>query len=174
MKKIIIFLLFFNNFVWGHPHTFIDLHPTLYVKDKTIFKTHIKWKMDDMTSAMLIMEFDVNADNQIDKEENSFVYENYFHSLQKSNYYMNILVEDKSIILPKISNFVASIEDNRICYSFDIIEDFDINKTKFEFYDKDFFVAFMLEKKFVKAENKKVIITEEDKDFYYMYRLELK
>ena len=54
----------------AHPHTFIDLYPTLHVKGDTIVKTEFKWKMDDMTSAMLIMEFDVNGNGKIDKEEN--------------------------------------------------------------------------------------------------------
>lgn len=171
--KHIILLLLFVSLVWSHPHTFIDLYPTLHVKNNTIIKTHIKWKMDDMTSSMLIMEFDLNADGAIDKKENTFVYKNYFLSLEQNNYYMDILVEDQSIPLSSISNFKASIEDNRLCYSFDIIQNLDIKKTKFEFYDKDLFVAFMLKKEFVTAENKKVKIIGIDKDFYYINRLEI-
>jgi ABC-type uncharacterized transport system substrate-binding protein len=129
--------------------------------------------MDDMTSSMLIMEFDLNRNGKIDKKENIFVYENYFLSLEKNNYYMYILVENKSIPLQSISNFQASIEDHRLCYSFDIIQNLDIKKTKFEFYDKDLFVAFMLKKEFVTAENRKIKITGIDKDFYYINRLEI-
>ena len=116
---------------------------------------------------------DLNADGAIDKKENTFVYKNYFLSLEQNNYYMDILVEDQSIPLSSISNFKASIEDNRLCYSFDIIQNLDIKKTKFEFYDKDLFVAFMLKKEFVTAENKKVKIIGIDKDFYYINRLEI-
>lgn len=173
MLKSIILLVLFISSIWAHPHTFIDLYPTLHVKNNTIVKTHIKWKMDDMTSSMLIMEFDVNADRNIDKKENAFIYENYFLSLDQNNYYMDILVEDKSIPLPSISNFKASIEENRLCYSFDIIQNLDIQKTKIEFYDKDLFVAFILEKEFVTVENKKIKITGIDKDFYYINRLEI-
>lgn len=174
MLKILFYLFICVSFSNAHPHTFIDLYPTLHVKDDTITKTHIKWKMDDMTSSMLIMEFDANMDGKIDKEENDFVYENYFISLKQNNYYMDILVNDKSTILPNVSDFKASIEDNKLCYSFDIIKDFDIKKTKFEFYDKDFFVAIMLEKEFVKADNKIVKVSGEDRDFYYVNRLELR
>ena len=158
----------------AHPHTFIDLYPTLHVKGDNIVKTHIKWKMDDMSSAMLIMEFDTDADGIIDDKENNFIYENYFLSLSKYHFYMDIVVKKKIITLPSPKNFRASIEDNRVCYSFDIEGIYSINETKFDFYDKEFFVAMMLKKEFVKVENKEVKITGEDKDFYYMYRLELK
>lgn len=174
MKRLLFYLMLYSSLCYAHPHTFIDLYPTLHIKGDIISKTNIKWKMDDMTSAMLIMEFDVNGDGKIDEEENDFIYENYFLSLAQNNFYMDIIVQNKITTLPKVKNFKASIEDNKICYSFDIIKNYDIKNTKFEFYDKDFFVALMLEKKFVKVQNKQVKITGVDKDFYYMYRLELK
>lgn len=173
MKKIVVFLALFTSLVWSHPHTFIDLYPTLHVKDNMITKIHIKWVMDDMSSSMLIMEFDENGNGKIDTDENQYVYENYFLSLIDYNYYINIIVNGKMTLLPKIQNFKATIEGNRVCYSFDLEKDYDIKNTRFEFYDEEFFVGIMLKKEFVTVKNKKVKITGVDKDFYYMYRLEL-
>lgn len=174
LKKVIIYLIVLTSLLKAHPHTFIDVYPTLHVEGSSIIKTHIKWKIDDMTSAMLIMEVDSDGDGKINKQENDFVYENYFMSLSKSNFYMGIVVNDKVMTLPNPKNFQATIEDNRICYSFDIDKKYNIKETKFEFYDEEFMVAMMLKKEFVKAKDRKVKITGEDKDFYYMYRLEVK
>lgn len=173
MKKVIIYLLLSISFMKAHPHTFIDVYPTLHLNGDKIIKTHIKWKMDDMSSAMLIMEFDLDANGKLDANENKFVYENYFISLKEYNFYMDIIVNNKITNLPIPTNFKAFIEDNRLCYSFDIEKKYNFKNTKFEFYDKDFFVAMMLKKEFVKAGKREVKITGEDKDFYFMYRLEL-
>lgn len=173
MKKIVVFLALFTSLVWSHPHTFIDLYPTLHVKGDAITKIHIKWVMDDMSSSMLIMEFDENGNGKIDANENEYIYENYFISLIDYNYYINIIVDNKLTILPKIQNFKATIEGTRLCYSFDLENNYDIKNTLFEFYDKEFFVGIMLEEKFVTVKNKRVKVTGVDKDFYYMYRLKV-
>lgn len=174
MKKVIIFIIFCISFVQAHPHTFIDVYPTLHVKGNEIVKTHIKWKMDEMSSAMLIMDFDSNGDGKIDEKENAFIHENYFLSLSEYHFYMDIVVKNKLTILPKLKNFRASIENHRVCYSFEIDKKYNVKDTRFDFYDKEFFVAMMLKKEFVKVENKVVQVTGEDKDFYFMYSLEIK
>jgi ABC-type uncharacterized transport system substrate-binding protein len=174
LKKLIFIIILSITFVQAHPHTFIDVYPTLHVKGDKIVKTHIKWKMDDMSSAMLIMEFDTNGNGKIDEKENVFIYENYFLSLIKYHFYMDVVVKNKITTLPNPKNFIASIEDNRVCYSFDIDKTYTIKETKFDFYDKEFFVAMMLKKEFVKVENREVNVSGKDMDFYYMYRLELK
>jgi len=130
--------------------------------------------MDDMSSAMLIMEFDTNSDGKIDEKENDYIYKNYFVSLSKYHFYMDIIVKNEIVTLPNPKNFKASIEENRVCYSFDIDKKYEVKGTKFDFYDKDFFVAMILKKEFVKVNNKVAKITGEDKDFYYMYRMELR
>lgn len=81
LKKVIFIIILSISFVQAHPHTFMDVYPALHVKGDKIVKTHIKWKMDDMSSAMLIMEFDTNGNGKIDEKENAFIYENYFLSL---------------------------------------------------------------------------------------------
>ena len=174
MRKVIFIIILSIAFVQAHPHTFIDLYPTLHVKGNKIVKTHIKWKMDDMSSAMLVVEFDTDGDGKIDEKENKYVYENYFVSLSKYHFYMDIIVKNKITTLPNPTNFKATIEENRLCYSFDIDGIYSIKETKFDFYDKEFFVAMMLKKEFIKAGKREIKISGEDKDFYYMYRMELK
>lgn len=170
------FLSIFLSFTYllAHPHTFIEIYPTIEVKNNIMDKIHFKWQLDEMTSSMLIMEFDQNANLKIDKDENQYIYENYFIALKDYNFYTDIKVKNKIQLFPKPNNFKTTIENNRVCYSFDIDTKYNIKDTKFDFGDEDFFVAMILKKKFVTTKGASAKVTELDNDFYFGYRLELK
>ena len=172
-NKLILLGLFFST-LFAHPHTFIDIYPTITVKDNLTTSFHLKWKIDEMTSSMLIMEFDANGDGKIDKEESNYAYENYFLSLKDYNFYSIIRVKNKTQFFPKIKNFKTTIENNRVCYSFDLDKSYDIRNTIFDFGDEDFFVAMILKKEFVKIDGAKAKVSDLDMDFYFGYRLEFK
>ncbi|MCK5111191.1 MAG: DUF1007 family protein [Arcobacteraceae bacterium] len=174
MIKIFCLICLGFNFVSAHPHTFIEVYPTIKVKNNTTVKINFKWKLDEMTSSMLIMEFDQNGDGKIDKKENKFIYTSYFISLKDYNFYTDIKIKDKTQFFPEPKNFKATIENNKICYSFDIEEKYNIKDTKFDFGDEEFFVAMILKKEFVKVTGADFKVSELDNDFYFGYRLELK
>lgn len=145
--KTTLFLFIVTN-VFAHPHTFIEVEPTLEVNAKTSNKLHVKWKLDEMTSMMLIMELDINSNGKFEKDENDFIYANYFNSLKKYNYYMSINANDKSMrIEPK--NFKASIENNKLIYAFDLEHKENIQNLKIAFFDTELFVGMILEKEFI-------------------------
>ena len=173
MKIIISFILLFN-ILYAHPHTFIDVYPTITVKNKIVEKIHFIWKLDEMTSSMLIMEFDINSNGKIDQEEQQFVYENYFSSLIDYNFYTEVTINGKIDKFPEPKNFNAFIENNKICYSFEINKEYKINEMLFDFGDTDFFIAMILKKEFIKISGAKAIVSDLDNDFYFGYRLELK
>ncbi|MEA3513121.1 MAG: DUF1007 family protein [Campylobacterota bacterium] len=175
LKKIyFLFTLFCTINLFAHPHTFIEIYPTIKVKNNKIININFKWKMDEMTSSMLIMEFDQNGNGKIDKKENFFIYGSYFLRLHEYNFYTDVKVKDKTQLFPKPKNFKATIDNHKICYTFDIETNYDKRDTKFDFGDEDFFVAMILKKEFVKVEGSDFKVTEQDNDFYFGYRLELK
>lgn len=145
---IITFLIILFTNAYSHPHTFIEVKPTVQIKDKNIDNIHIKWTLDEMTSMMLIMELDTDANGKFNKKENTFIYENYFTSLVEQNYYMQIQ-SNKKIIPFKPTNFKASIEKNRLIYAFDIKKDLNLDNLKVEFFDESLFVGMMLEKNYI-------------------------
>lgn len=149
--KILIFILFLLTISsQAHPHTFIEVKPSIQVIKKQINKLSIKWVLDEMTSMMLIMELDNNANGKLEKDENTYIYENYFASLKKYNFYMEIDSKNKNLQLsPK--NFKASIEKNQLVYSFDIEEKLDLKDLKINFYDEELFVGLILEKKYIEV-----------------------
>jgi len=165
MKLIIIAILLFS-YLFAHPHTFIDVYPTLIQKNGYVKQVDIKWLLDEMTSSMLIMEFDQNGNGKIDKKENSYIKDNYFMSLKDYSFYTYI--KDRY----KVGGFHAAIKKNRIEYSFALIP---LKKTKvkgfyIDFYDEDFFVSMILKEKFV-TQKIPHIVKDIDGDWFYGYKI---
>jgi len=173
LKAIFILSVFISS-LFSHPHTFIDVYPTVKVQSDSATVVNFKWVLDDMTSTILIMELDKDGDGKINEKENSFIHDVYFSLFKDYSYYTYIKVKGKDIKLPEPKNFRATIENNKICYSFDIELKHDIKNTVIEFGDSDFFVAMVLKDEFVKADGLHAKVTGVDNDFYYGFRLEFK
>jgi len=172
MLKLLLLLFLIISYCHSHPHTFMEVYPSIEVKNNIIKKIHFKWEMDEMTSSMLIMEFDINNNGKIDSEENSYINKNYFISLKDYSFYTNIIINNKIQKFPMPKNFKASIQNNKIIYSFDIDVDYNIKDLRFDFADEDFFVAMILKKEFVNVKGAKIEVSDLDKDFYFGYSLE--
>nr|WP_321266386.1 DUF1007 family protein [uncultured Sulfurimonas sp.] len=172
MFKIFSIFVLLSTLLFSHPHTFIEVYPSVEVKDEKISNLHFKWKLDDMTSSILVMEFDKNGDKEIDANENHYAYKNYFTLLESFGLYTEIKIKDKVQRLPKATNFKTSIEDGRVCYSFDLKGSYNIKDLRVEFGDKDLYVAMIIKKEFLKVKGAKAKISEVDYDFYYVHRLE--
>ena len=173
MKSILILSLFISS-LFSHPHTFIDVYPTVKVQSDSVSVVNFKWVLDDMTSTILIMELDRDGDGKINEKENAFIEKEYFSIFKGYDFYTYAKVDGKSIELLEPENFRATIENNKICYSFDIKLNNNIKNTVFEFGDSAYYVAMILKEKFVDAKGLSVKITKVDNDIYYGYRLELK
>jgi len=172
--KITLILLLICNILFAHPHTFIEVYPNVSIHNDKITKISFQWKLDEMSSSMLIMELDQNGDGKIDKDENTFIYENYFMPLVDYNFYTDISIQEKVKRFPTPSNFKALIKNNRLYYNFDITNlQLDIHTTKFDFGDTDFFVAMILKKEFVTINERDAKVSDLDNDFYFGYRMEI-
>lgn len=171
MTKYLILFTFLLSNLFAHPHTFIDVFPTIDNKNENIKKIHFKWSFDEMTSQLLIMEFDQNFNGKIDKEEIAYIKENYFLGLEEFNFYTDIKLSNKSIKTKPI-NFSSSIEDGmKVVYEFDVQIDTNKKDVNIEFYDTEMFTAFMLKKEFIKTDLGFNIV-DVDNDFYFAYKLQ--
>ena len=173
MARIFFYIFILSNYSFAHPHTFIEIYPTIEVKNDVTTKIGFKWKLDEMTSSMLIMEFDQNNNGKIDIDENKFVLENYFISLKEYSFYTEIKIDGKTQFFPETENFKATIENHKIVYSFDLEQMYNIKNIKFDFGDKDFFVAMILKKEFITIKGASAKVNELDNDFYFGYQLEI-
>ena len=170
--KLLLTLFLLQFTLYAHPHTFMDVYPTIKVDKGETSSIHFKWVFDEMTSSMLIMDIDRNGNGKIDAKENLFIYTNYFQTLEDYGFYTYVRVNSKLVELPKPKNFKATIENHRVCYSFDIEANYEIAKTTFSFGDEELYVACMLKKEFLNVVGAKVKITEL-KDEFFGYKMEL-
>lgn len=155
----ILLYLFISTYACAHPHTFIEVQPTLEINKNLIENINIRWVLDEMTSMMLIMELDENSNGKFEKNENEYIYENYFLPLDMYDYYMQLSNANKMITF-KPKNFVASIENNKLIYSFDIVQKIDLKDLKIVFFDKELFVGMVLDEKSITFKGIQIQMTE--------------
>ncbi len=146
----------------------MDIHS----KKNKISNIDFKWYIDEMTSQLLIMEFDQNFDGKIDENENAIIKENYFNTLGAYNFYTHIKLGNKPILTKPIA-LKTTIEGMRVVYNFSIQLDKNKQNISLDFYDQDRFVAMIVKKEFIKSATP-YKISEIDNDFYFLYRLEFK
>lgn len=172
--KIILLFVFYVFSLFAHPHTFIEVYPTLKVKNDSTFTVKFKWVLDDMTSTILIMELDSNANGTIEDSENKYIFNNYFSMFKEYHYYtyLNVKGHDKALDEPK--NFRATIENHRICYSFEVDIDANVKDTKFTFGDESYYVAMVLKKEFIEANEYETQVSRVENDRFYGHSLVFK
>lgn len=170
MRLIAVLILFINS-LWAHPHTFIDvfLHIT---GEKNAQKIEIVWLFDEMTSAPLLMDFDVNKNGQFGKEEIADFKKTVFDDLKKFSYYTHLKVAGKTIkIDPK--SFDLRQEKNRLTLTFKIdLEPFANQKKTIGFWDEELLCAFELKKEHIHT-SLHYTLKEVSNAYYYGYLLEL-
>jgi len=169
-----IFFLLLSTLLFAHPHIFIDIYPDVVVENGIIKKLHFTWKIDEMSSSMILMDTDSNGNGKIDPNEEKSVEENYFNTMTDYDFYTFIKVANKKIPFPQITHFHPFMENHKMCYGFDLELHTKAKETSLEFGDSDFYVALTLKDKFVKIKGAKAKVTGVDNDFYYGYRLEFK
>ena len=158
-------------FTYGlaHPHIFIDTKVGVE-KDKII----ITWVFDEMSSSMLIADYDKNKNKVLEKNEIDFIEKDHFKSLAAYSYFSAFLVNKEELKIRTYSAFSAFIEKGRLNYHFEISKP----KSKLYeilFYDPERYVALIVNKKDVKCYSEATCKSEGyDADFYYVYKVAIK
>ncbi|EQB39514.1 hypothetical protein M947_05850 [Sulfurimonas hongkongensis] len=176
MKTLMIFLLA-NIVLYAHPHIFIDIYPKLNIQDTKVTSLSLEWKFDQMTSSVLIMDYDKNKDNKFSKNEIALMKRNTIKLFKDHNYYLKIRENDRYVEIEKLDNFVATIDKaGRLVYSFDLICSFEVKDSMLMFYDKGYYISFMLKKTFVAPLNKNINfnIRKVDNGTYFGYAMLIK
>ena len=178
MKLLITFLLA-NVVLFAHPHIFIDIYPTINIQNTRATSLSLQWKFDQMTSSLLIMDYDKNKDGKFNKKETSRIKKSAMKMFKKHNYCLKIIKkdEDKNIKIQKLDNFVVTIDKmDRIVYSFDLICSFKVKDSILLFYYKNYYIAFMLKKSTIEPLNKKLdfSIRKVDNAQYFGYAMTIK
>jgi len=164
MKSIVFFGLL-SIVAWGHPHTFIDVYPT--VLEKSI---KIKWVFDEMSSNMLIMDFDLNHDGKINKKESDLIEKETFSYLKEFDYYTYIYSGKDKMKNINLISFKAASNGVKLEYKFELSAPKNISKI--EFYDSELYSAFVLKDDNLNTDKYKIY--EIDNDYFFGYGIRRK
>jgi ABC-type uncharacterized transport system substrate-binding protein len=169
--------------VSAHPHLFIDIMAKFMFSDSTLSGVNIFWDMDEMYSASLMEEFDLNKNGTFEKSEYTSIYKEAFSYAANSNYFMVVTWGESLLQVAETKRFVARIlPDKKIRYSFFVplnikLQEIADDKLVMFFNDPSMFVAFDLKKNMITpAENGgwKGTVSFEKEDYYEMIVLKVK
>ena len=156
LLPVILYCQLFATFSSAHPHLFIDVTGKFLLTDSTVSGFNVFWDIDEMTSAGLIEEFDLNHNRRFEKNEVETIEKVAFSYAASSNYFTVCTWGSKNLpVTPR--NFFAEIRsDVRVRYNFFIpfnfrLEEASRQKTTVFFDDPSMFVAFDLQKKLIQA-----------------------
>ena len=167
--RILTLLLLSMSIVSAHPHCFIDVYPAVGEK-----KITVKWVFDEMSSQMLMMDFDRDSDGRFSDAESRTLYKEGFESLKAYDYYTAFFKGSARLPTGAAEGFRASVEQFRVQYRFTL--PLPEGATAVRFYDEENYSAFVVEDAFVRKANpgKTYRVREFEGDMGIGYILELK
>lgn len=161
IKLLVILLLSINIALVAHPHLFagVDIDYDLTRQDTLIITQ--RWMFDDLTSMIILEDFDTNCDDKISAKELLEVKRTVIPGLKEKSFYTDLVINNKNIKFDKIHNFSVGNQDIYVFYQFDIRVPvtFDNGKQiiKLNIYDRDFYTKFFVNSssglKVTKADN---------------------
>ena len=121
MKRFCILpiFIFFTLFTAvPHPHLYIDMELALEIDDMGIEGISQRWILLRNFSSDIISEYDTDKNNYLDVEEQNNIYNKAFLGASEYYYFTYIDLDDTSYVSQSIENFSATIQGDRVVYSF--------------------------------------------------------
>lgn len=164
--RLIFFACCFGTFLSAHPHVFIDTKVNV-LADKIV----LTWSFDEMSSAMLMEDYDKNKNKKLDPPEVAFMEKDHFRTLEPYSYFTHLSDGKDEFDLKHVSEFNAAFENKKLIYTFAIPKP-KFKKYELRFYDAEMYVALIVKKEFLTCkEGIKCKIEGYDADFYYAYKV---
>jgi ABC-type uncharacterized transport system substrate-binding protein len=103
----------------AHPHIFVDAtFEAVADPDGNLVEVRDLWHFDEVFSSSVLLDFDKNANLKLDPAELDAVAKTVRSSLAQYNYYTNITINGKPLVLAKPDVFHATYEDGSLILSF--------------------------------------------------------
>ena len=128
-----------------HPHVFAEARLDVTVNpDQTVRSLRHLWRFDDVFSSTVLVEFDKNADNQLDDSELEDVSQTIFTSLAEYNYFQLVTANGKDVAMQPPAKLMASYENDQLIVLFESEPKEPLKldgKVDFGVYDPTFYTA---------------------------------
>lgn len=150
----------------AHPHVFIDTR--ISVEQEKIW---ILWTFDEMTSSILMQDYDKNRDKMLDDNEIAFLKKDHFDTIANYSFFMHPFDGEEEKTITHVDDFMASFEDSKLRYLFSIPRP-KIPTYELRFYDGEMYVAMIVKPEFLTCQKPFTCRTRGyDADFYYGYQV---
>ncbi|MBO0663052.1 DUF1007 family protein [Jiella sp. MQZ9-1] len=131
----------------AHPHVFVEPHVEIVGNGQGMF-TALRnvWRMDELFSSSVVVDFDKNANGVLDPDELDAVGETVRKSIAEWNFYSFAEVDGKAIALTPPDTLHTLFEDGQLIFFFEmpVTRPVDLTRqtVKVSNFDESFFVAF--------------------------------
>lgn len=130
----------------AHPHEFIDTRLVVHLDDCGIEGFHQYWIFDELFSAWIKEDFDVDRDGRFNRAELDTLYEETFSSIGEYGFFTRVLYQGREIPVTQVQNFFVEIKNGRAVYSFFAPLAMDIPESReivIAVYDETFYTQIM-------------------------------
>tara|TARA_R110002020_G_scaffold84230_7_gene208805 strand:+ start:1061 stop:1717 length:657 start_codon:yes stop_codon:yes gene_type:complete len=109
---------------WAHPHVFADARLEIETAaDGRVTELRNVWRFDEVFSSSVVMDFDENADMQLDPGELAKIGDMVTQSLAEFDYYTNVTVNGKDIGISLPEAIKVDYQDGQLLMFFALIPD---------------------------------------------------
>jgi len=145
--RVLFCSIIFISYCFGHPHVFVDTKFDISIEKNTL-QAYAYWYFDEMTSQVMLMDFDKNKNNKIDSNELLIIKKEAFEHLKELNYYTFIYQNKKNLSLSQPTDFSCFLTDKRIGFKFKVTTIFDPSKNNLKIgsFDMDNLTAFQMDR----------------------------
>ncbi|MBN1129931.1 MAG: DUF1007 family protein [Chitinispirillaceae bacterium] len=146
--RLLVFIPFLAALCYGHAHIFIEYKVHFCVDDSGLKGVFVNWTFDRMFTAFIKKEYDVDKNNELNKNEQAALFTTAFKSLEKNDYFVVMSVNGRNLPVPEPQRFSARIikETDMASYTFylplDIPSTEEAQSFEIYFFDPVIYVAF--------------------------------
>jgi len=102
----------------AHPHVFIDCGISFEFNKNRLNLINIEWTFDEMFSAMIFTDYDIDRDKKFTGMEKKSVRKNMFNNLVNFNYFISAKCGNVKIPVKKIHKFDVKNVKGKVQYIF--------------------------------------------------------
>lgn len=131
---------------YAHPHVFITSHVAVDFDGPALSRVSVSWTFDELFSQTIAVDYDKGKKGSFTPAEAEALKKGAFDNLRNYHYFLAFFVDGKRIALPPIRDFVPSLKDGRLVYSFSLPLELPITdagrELRITIYDDTYYVAF--------------------------------
>ena len=131
----------------AHPHVFVDSDLELVFDANGLAGFQQTWTFDEMFSAMILEDFDADADGALSPAEVQGIRDGAFANVKQWNYFTHVTIGGKDFPVRLVTDFDAKVVKGRLQYRFftpcQVVSGSGPSKVTVTVFDPDYYADFL-------------------------------